>query len=167
MLELFIIRHAKSGWDDPMLSDFDRPLNDRGKKDAPVMGGWLKENGIKPDLIVASPAKRAKKTARVIAESLGYAKDAIVLDESIYEASLESLAYLVCALPSDKSCVFLVGHNPGVTELANLYGDIAVENISTCGIVGISFDAKAWRDVCGNKGHVIVQSAPKKVAEQV
>ncbi|WP_456451237.1 SixA phosphatase family protein [Hydrogenimonas sp.] len=163
MKELFLLRHAKSSWDDPTLGDFDRPLNKRGKEDAPLMGEHLAKLGIKPDLIVASPARRAKKTAKIVAQKLGYDESAIRWVESIYEASPQSLLYLVCSLPEEAKRVMLVGHNPGFTMLANMLGDIAIDNIPTAGVVGIAFDAKSWDDACRSKGHTILFDYPKKL----
>ena len=162
MRELFIMRHAKSSWDDPTLSDFDRPLNRRGKEDAPKMGERLAKMGIRPDLIVASPAKRAKKTAKIVAEKLGYDPDTIVWEKSIYEASPQTLLYLVCQLPESAKRVMIVGHNPGLTMLANVLGDVTIDNIPTAGVVGIAFDAKKWDEACRMKGHTLFFEYPKK-----
>ena len=162
MKELFLLRHAKSSWDDPDLADFDRPLNHRGKEDAPKMGERLRKMGILPDLIVASPAKRAKKTAKIVAEKLGYDVERIVWDERIYEASPQTLLYLVCQLPDDVKKVMIVGHNPGFTMLANILGDIAIDNIPTAGVVGIAFDTKTWDEACRMKGHTLFFEYPKK-----
>jgi len=161
--ELFILRHAKSSWDNPALADFDRPLNSRGKEDAPLMGKHLSKLGIKPDLILSSPAKRAKKTAKIVAEQLGIKPEEIEFRETIYEASAQSLLYLVCQLPDSAKRVMLVGHNPGFTELANILGDIVIENIPTAGIVGIAFDTSKWEEVCRMKGHTILFDYPKKI----
>ncbi len=165
MKELFLLRHAKSSWDDPTLSDFDRPLNERGRRDAPRMGEHLAEMGIEPDLIVASPAKRAKKTAGIVAEKLGYDPGRIRWNESVYEASPQTLLYLVCSLPEDAKRVMLVGHNPGFTMLANMLGDVAIDNIPTAGVVGIAFDAKSWDEACRMKGHTLFFEYPKKLAD--
>ena len=162
MKELFLFRHAKSSWDDPDLADFDRPLNHRGKEDAPKMGERLRKMGILPDLIVASPAKRAKKTAKIVAEKLGYDEERIVWDERIYEASPQTLLYLVCQLPVEAKKVMIVGHNPGLTMLANILGDVAIDNIPTAGVVGIAFDAKKWDEACRMKGHTLFFEYPKK-----
>ena len=156
------MRHAKSSWDDPDLSDFDRPLNHRGKEDAPKMGERLADMGIHPDLIVASPAKRARKTAKIVAEKLGYDGDGIVWEDRIYEASPQTLLYLVCQLPADAKRVMIVGHNPGLTMLANILGDIAIDNIPTAGVVGIAFDTKKWDEACRMKGHTLFFEYPKK-----
>jgi len=161
MRELFILRHAKSSWDDPTLADFDRPLNSRGKEDAPLMGKHLAKLGVKPDLIVSSPAKRAKKTAKIVAEQLGLKPEEIEFRDTIYEASAQSLLYLVC---QSAKRVMLVGHNPGLTQLANILGDIVIENIPTTGIVGVAFQLSKWgEEACRMKGHTILFDYPKKI----
>ena len=162
MKELFLLRHAKSSWDDSDLADFNRPLNHRGKEDAPKMGERLRKMGILPDLIVASPAKRAKKTAKIVAGKLGFDEEKIVWDERIYEASPQTLLYLVCQLPDETKKVMIVGHNPGLTMLANILGDVAIDNIPTAGVVGIAFDAKKWDEACRMKGHTLFFEYPKK-----
>ncbi|WP_457599595.1 SixA phosphatase family protein, partial [Hydrogenimonas sp.] len=144
MRELFLVRHAKSSWDDPTLSDFERPLNERGKRDAPIMGEHLAKLGVHPDLILSSPAKRAKKSAKIFAEALGYDPERIEYLSSIYEASPQTLLYIVCQLPEKAKRVMLVGHNPSLTLLANQLGDIAIDNIPTAGVVGIAFDTGSW-----------------------
>jgi len=163
MRELFILRHAKSSWDDPTLADFDRPLNSRGKEDAPLMGKYLAKLGVKPDLIISSPAKRAKKTAKIVAEQIGFDPRKIEFRETVYEASPQSLLYLVCQFPDSVKRVMLVGHNPGLTELANILGDIAIENIPTAGVVGIAFDTSRWEEACRMKGHTVLFDYPKKL----
>ncbi|WP_456383068.1 SixA phosphatase family protein [Hydrogenimonas sp.] len=163
MKELFIFRHAKSDWDDPQLSDYERPLNKRGREDAPKMGEHLAGLGVVPDLVVSSPAKRAKKTAKIVAGKLGYDPDAIEWVEGIYEASPQSLLYLVCQLPDEAERVMIVGHNPGLTALANMLGDVAVDNIPTAGCVGIVFDTDRWEKACRMKGHTLFFEYPKKV----
>ncbi len=163
MRELFLVRHAKSSWDDPLLADFDRPLNERGKRDAPRMGEHLAGMGVRPDLIVASPAKRAGKTAKIVAEKLGYDPKNIRWVEGIYEASVQSLLYLICSLPDEARRVMVVGHNPGLTHLADILGDMPIDNIPTAGAVGLVFDAKSWDEACRSKGHTLFFEYPKKL----
>ncbi len=163
MRELFLVRHAKSSWDDPTLSDFDRPLNQRGKSDAPMMGEYLAKLGIKFDLIVSSPAKRAKKTAKILAQSLGYDTSKIEYIDSIYEASPQTLLYIICQLPKEAKRVMLVGHNPSLTMLANMLDDVAIDNIPTTGVVGITFDVNSWSEACKTKGHMVMFEYPKKL----
>ena len=114
---LTLLRHAKSDWGDPGLSDFDRPLNERGRKDAPAVGSFFERAGLTPDLIVSSPARRARQTCDLFAQEAGY-KKRISWEESIYAASSQALLAVVRSLPDDVGHVLLVGHNPGFEDLA-------------------------------------------------
>ena len=115
--ELFILRHAKSDWDSGAPTDFERPLNKRGTKDAPLMGRWMKERGLLPDWIVASPAKRAEETVKAVVKALGFAKKQIHWEQRVYEASVRDLSEVLAAVPKKAERVMLVGHNPGLEEL--------------------------------------------------
>ncbi len=159
MKRLYIIRHAKSSWDDESLNDFDRPLNKRGKANAPMMGSRLKENGVMPDIIISSPAKRAKSTAEIIAKEVGY-KNILFLDD-IYEATPKTLYKILSSLDDNNGVVFLVGHNPSLNELAmQLIG--FDDNIPTCGIVGIEFRCKKWAEIAPENAKLFSFDYPKK-----
>jgi len=155
---LYIARHAKSSWDDVSLSDFERPLNKRGKRDAPFMANILKEKGITPDLILSSPAKRAKKTAKHYHEILG---GEIQYDERIYEASLMSLIYLVQETLEKVDSVMIVGHNPGLTALNDKLSDKSIYNIPTAAVVGIVFED----EIAPYKGKQLFFEYPKKYSQ--
>lgn len=146
MKQLFLIRHAKSSWDDMSLSDFDRPLNKRGKRDAPKMGDFLREKSISPDLIVSSPANRALTTAKIIAEKVNYAINDIVERKSIYHAFPTDVIDVIHALPDDKNTVFLFGHNPTFTSLANKFGGVYIDNVPTCGVVALVANIDSWSE---------------------
>jgi phosphohistidine phosphatase len=162
MKRLYLIRHAKSSWAEPGLPDFERPLNGRGKTDAPFMGRRLADHGVRPDLIVSSPAKRARKTARCIAEAVGFARDSIRFDETIYEAEVPSLLGAIARVPAECETLFFVGHNFGISDLAAwlLGRDIGV--LPTCGIVGIEFDGLSWPDLSEGSGRLLFVDFPKK-----
>jgi phosphohistidine phosphatase len=115
--ELLILRHAKSDWHAGARSDFDRPLAKRGKKDAPRVGEWLYREGLVPDLVVSSPAQRAKQTVIRVCDSMDVNKKAILWEDEIYEGGLERLLNVLARCPDDASTVLLVGHNPGLEEL--------------------------------------------------
>ncbi|MEE4379004.1 MAG: histidine phosphatase family protein [Candidatus Competibacteraceae bacterium] len=115
--QLLILRHAKSDWDNEVLTDFDRPLAERGKKDAPRMGAWLHEQGLIPDYVVSSPAKRAKQTVRKVCKELGIADAEIHWEPRIYEASRYTLGQVLADCPAQAQRVLLVGHNPGLENL--------------------------------------------------
>lgn len=115
---LTLLRHAKSDWGDAGLADFDRPLNERGRKDAPLMGRFLAAVGLLPDLVVSSPARRARQTSEAAAQAAGYRRR-IQWEEAIYMASLDTLLAVVQSLPDDAGHALLVGHIPGFEELAS------------------------------------------------
>lgn len=161
-LVLTLVRHAKSGRDDLGLDDIMRPLNEQGLKDAPDMGRRLLKNGVRPDLIVSSPATRALHTARIIAARILYPEKDILKDDSIYAASADELLQLVRGLPNDKSDVMLVGHNPACTDLANFFLHSAPEHIPTCGLVRLAFDAWSWRAVDATCATRLLFDYPKK-----
>lgn len=121
---LLIMRHAKSAWDTDAPTDFERPLSNRGKRDAPRMGEWMHTQGLKPDHVVSSPAGRAKKTASLTCKALDIPKSEINLDQHIYGAVLNDLLTVLREQPRHASTVLLVGHNPGMDELVSyLWGD--------------------------------------------
>lgn len=115
--ELLILRHAKSDWSEPGISDFDRPLNARGKRDAPRIGAWLEKRGLQPDYVVASPARRARATARRVAKRVGFNRGAIDYRPRLYLAELGALLEVVGVAPELAQRVLLVGHNPGLEML--------------------------------------------------
>lgn len=160
MKTLTLIRHAKSSWDDASLNDFDRPLSKRGKNDAPFMAKILKEQGTHPDIILSSPALRARKTAQVFAKELEF-EHAITYNEAIYEANVKTLLQIVTSLDKKLSSVFLVGHNPSLNELAAHFLEFN-ENIVTCGVVEIAFDCQKWSEINSHNARLLSFSYPKK-----
>lgn len=162
MKKLILVRHAKSSWKHPELSDFERPLNKRGKRDAPFMAKLLMDEDVHPDLIVTSPAVRALTTAKVIAEELDYPEENIVKNESIYEADTQELLQIINNFPEDKKTIMMLGHNPGFTLLSNYITDKRIDNIPTCGIVNIDLNVEKWKDVDFDNGKIISFDYPKK-----
>ena len=146
MKTLLILRHAKSSWGDPSLADHERPLNARGKRDAPRMGRLARDERLGPDLIISSDAVRARLTAEAMAEAIGYRRQ-ILLDARLYHASpAEILAALRRAVQDDVSTVMIVGHNPGLEELmAQLTGDR--EPIPTAALAQIALPIQRWADL--------------------
>jgi phosphohistidine phosphatase len=161
MKNLILIRHAKSSGKDEFLDDRERPLNERGKREACSMGKRLKTLHIRPDLILASPARRARKTAERIAREVGYPVREIVLSDAAYMAGAAGLADLIHAADDGRACIFLVGHNPDLTELANRLADQPVGDLPTCGIVSLEFPTTSWKDVGEGSGHVAFVDFPK------
>lgn len=145
MKTLILVRHAKSSWDIAGQKDFDRTLNERGKRDAPEMAQRLKEKGVKIDVIVSSPAKRAFKTARYFAEVFKRDKDDIQSVDQLYEAPLETFYSVVAGLDNKHETVALFAHNPGITAFANTLTDVRTDNMPTCSLFAVQADADDWK----------------------
>lgn len=160
MKKIYLVRHAKSFWGDQSIPDFDRPLNKRGKKDAPFMGQVLNENKIIPDLIIASPAKRTKKTAMVIADKVGYPVKKILYNEELYEASYSTIIKVLKKLDEEYTSVMMFAHNPGLTLLNNHVSNQYIDNIPTCGIVGLELEKK-WSELDKNTCKFLFFEYPK------
>ncbi len=144
MKKLYLVRHAKSDWSDPGKSDFERGLNKRGKRSIPLMAKALKKRGIMPDLILSSGAKRAKKTAKGLAKELDY-KGEILFDDALYFTEPEEMMEKIRDTDDRCETLFLVGHNPEMTELSNLLTGTYIDNIPTLGIVGMTLPIKKWK----------------------
>jgi len=162
MKTLYVARHAKSSWDNPKLDDFDRPLNNRGKKDAPLMGEMLKKRNCMPDIIITSPAKRAKKTANKIAGKLNFNKHLILKDKRLYHAGVNVIASVISEVDEAYDKLMIFGHNPGFTDFVNHISDAGLDNIPTCGVVIIKFDIDSWQDISSTKGAIEAFEYPKK-----
>jgi len=161
---LYLVRHAKSSWQNLSLNDFERPLNKRGKRDAPFMGDRLQKHKVRPDILVSSPARRARKTARTIAGKIDYPLKKIIFMEEIYAEGLDALVSLLKGLDDSLRTVMLVGHNPNLTMLAELLTSKAVGNIPTCGIFCMEFNTDSWQDIAPGSGSFIFLDYPKKHA---
>ncbi len=145
MKTLLILRHAKSSWNDPTLSDHDRPLNKRGKRDAPNMGRLIRTEGLVPGLILSSTAKRARRTAEAVAEYSGYEHE-IRFTRDLYHADPEDYLYLLRNLSDEFDSVMVVGHNPGQQELLEiLTGD--VEHFPTAALAQVSLPIQSWGEL--------------------
>ena len=164
MKTLYLARHAKSFWADQSIPDFDRPLNKRGKRDAPFIGEVLNDKKVKPDLIICSPAKRTKKTAIEIAEKLSYPEKKILYDEDLYEASSNILIKIIKKINEKYDSVMIFGHNPGLTLLNNHISDHYIDNIPTCGVVALQLDLK-WSELDKNTCKFVFFEYPKLYLE--
>lgn len=149
---LYLIRHAKSDWSVNGQKDFDRELNSRGYNDAPRMGRKLYDLNVKPDIIISSPAARAKLTAELIAEQIKYETDKIIFEEEIYEASVRTLLAVINTIDDQFASAAIFGHNPGLTYLAEYLTKKTIGNIPTCGVVEISFKLDSWKEISGDLG---------------
>jgi len=161
--QLYLIRHAKSSWSHPELADFDRPLNKRGKKNAPLIAGRLSSRGIIPQCIVSSPARRARKTARHMADGTGFKKSEIIYEKGLYYAEYQDVITIIENYFSDVEILFVVGHNSTITDLAeNLTGDSLV-NVPTCGVVAIEYSGKNNFHILSESGSLLFFDYPKKM----
>ena len=159
--QLLLIRHAKSDWSTPSLSDFDRPLNERGKHDAPMMAKRLLDKKISIDAFVSSPAKRAKKTAGEFAKKYEHDRDSILFIEELYAAPEEIFYEVIAGLDDRFNTVAIFSHNPGITDFANGLTDARIDNIPTCGIFAIRLHADHWADFAKGKKEFWFADYPK------
>lgn len=167
MKTIILVRHAKSSWKDPNLDDFDRPLNTRGKRNAPFMGQKLKERQIMPDLMLSSPAQRAKKTAIAIAKAIDYPKKGIKYNDNMYHTSASYLLEMVRGQDDKHDTIMLFGHNPGFNDLADmLLEKNPVHNIPTTGVYCIGFEVDSWKKVREGKGGAIFFDYPKRYKDK-
>ena len=159
---LYLLRHAKSSWKDASLRDFDRPLKERGKKAADVVGQHLAAEKLQFPLVICSPAQRTRETLQIVLRSSGLTIEER-FDERIYEASLGDLLQVVWEIPDDKQEVILVGHNPGFEELlAFLTGER--RRMPTCALSRIKFEV-SWKDIKAGEGSLEWFITPKELAD--
>lgn len=162
MKTVYLVRHAKSSWDYHSLRDSERPLNDRGIRDAPHMAKVLRKKGVKPDAIISSPAVRALTTATFFKNELGIEGDDILIRDEIYEAVAPTIVRLIQKLPEDLDTVMIFGHNPTFTNVANLFTEKYISNMPTCSIVRIDADVMEWKSFKEGKGKVTEFHYPKE-----
>lgn len=162
MKKLYLIRHAKSSWSEAGLSDFERPLNQRGNRDAPFMSKLLKEKNVKPDRIISSSAIRAFSTAKIFANELNYAVDDILNLPSLYEAIASEILEIIQSVDDNINSLMVFGHNPGLTSLSNHLSDRQVDNMPTCSISCIDFETNSWKNVNIGTGKLVAFEFPKK-----
>ncbi len=162
MKTLLIVRHAKSSWKDSSMPDIDRPLNQRGKDDAPFMGTLLHDKKIKPDTIITSPAKRANTTAKLMAAKMNFDEVDICVLNEMYLADVNDLMDVVHSIDDNHNVAMIVGHNPGLTNLTNYIANCNIDNIPTCGIVCIEFAVDSWNHVAKKNSRLVFFEYPKK-----
>ena len=158
---LTLVRHAKSDWKDTSLSDKERPLNRRGERDAPKMGRRLVKHGIRPSLIIASPAVRAWTTAKIIARKISYPAEFLQREETLYLASLNELLDAVAAQDDGFKSLMVVGHNPGLTDFANFLVPGLTNNLPTAGVVSVQFEGDDWSLYEQAKTELLTYDYPK------
>ncbi|MCC9166486.1 SixA phosphatase family protein [Pontibacter harenae] len=158
---LYILRHAKSSWKFDELSDQDRPLNNRGRSDAPLMGQELASRGVTTDLIVSSPAVRAISTATLVAKELGYDPDNIVVDNRIYGSDKHELLEVVQETPVDVNSVMIVGHNEAISDFAQMLSPEPLSSLPTAGVVALEFNSESWYEIKKENGNLLFIDFPK------
>ncbi|KAA5549183.1 SixA phosphatase family protein [Adhaeribacter rhizoryzae] len=163
MKTLYLMRHAKSSWDFPELSDHDRPLNNRGRKDAPLMGRELASREVTVDLIVASSAVRALTTATLVARELEYDTEKIAVEEEIFQASKQDLLSIIKNIPNQFDKVLLVGHNYTISELANLLSPEMVPTMPTAAVVCLNFNCDTWAEIAKQNAAFAFYEYPKNL----
>ena len=164
MKTLTIVRHAKSSWKDSSLPDNKRPLNRRGERDAPEMGRRIQEHGIRPSLIVSSPAVRAWTTAKVIAQAISYPREFLQKEDRLYLASLDDILDVVVAQDNGFNNLMVVGHNPGLTDFVNFLVPGLTNNLPTAGVVSVQIDQDNWSLYERPGAELLVHDWPKKPA---
>lgn len=156
---IYFIRHSKAKKEGS--SDFDRDLSEKGKQNAEFMGKRLKKHKVLPDMIFASPAKRAIKSANLLARETKFKKD-IIQVKDLYNASLENMLEFINSIDDKYNAIFIVGHNPSITQISELLSDSDIGNIPTGGIFCIKFDCCSFKDLKAHHGHALFFDYPKK-----
>ena len=162
MKRLLLLRHAKSSWDHPGLDDFERPLNDRGRRDAPRVGRYLADHDRRPDHVLCSPARRTDETWRAVSEALG-GDVPFEFEPSLYLAPPSTILRLVQSQPIDIETLLVIGHNPGTEEVAlRLVGSGSSDalnrmrtKVPTAALIEIEFDVGRWGEVETGQGRLI------------
>ncbi len=146
MRSLFLIRHAKSSWDDASQTDFDRPLNSRGHRDAPEMAKRLHEKRENIDLFISSPAKRTLTTCEYFAKTFGKKNKDIIKAPQLYEANPPAFFDVIAQLNDLFDSVAIFSHNPAITDFVNSLTEIRIDNMSTCAIFAVQAKTQKWKE---------------------
>lgn len=158
---LLLIRHAKSSWDDLLMPDFERPLNERGQKNAPEMAQRLINRTLIPQQLISSPALRALSTAKIFASNLNIKHSEIIQEKRIYEANTQTLLSIVNNIDDSTEFAALFGHNPGLSNLANYLCDEAEFYMPTCGMILLKFPFDEWQMLSKDTGKLLFFDFPK------
>ena len=165
MKTLYLMRHAKSSWNFDELSDRERPLNDRGRDDAPRMGQALAKRQITPAIIVSSPAVRALSTAVLVAREVQYPHDKIRVEPTLYEADLDTVLAVIRALPNEANSALLTGHNPTFTDVANhLLPSPLSGELPTAAVVCVRFLVDNWAEIAPANAEFYFYDYPHNVS---
>ncbi len=165
MKTLILVRHAKSSWDNMGMDDIDRPLNERGKEDAPVMAKRLKDKKIDIDIFISSEAKRAHKTCKYFAKEYDLDKKDIVLVDKLYGASVIAFLEVISKLNDKHKCAIIFSHNPGITEFANTLTTVHVDNMPTCSMFAVQANISRWLEFPKSEKNFLFFDYPKNPLE--
>ena len=166
MKTLFLLRHAKSSWNNPTLEDRHRPLNSRGKRDAPLMGSRFMARDEALDQLITSPATRARSTAELFAEACGFPRQKIAEEADLYFTSTRSIVDLIVKQDKETQSLMLVFHNPDITYFANsIDTSQQIVNVPTCGLIKLTCDIQNWRDWSVSSTRFNYFDYPKKVSD--
>jgi phosphohistidine phosphatase len=163
MKALYLLRHAKSSWKEPGLQDFDRPLNHRGREAAPLVGQFVRKGGLRVDLLLSSPAARARQTAALVREAAGLTAE-LLYDERIYEADAAALLEVVRQAAESADALMLVGHNPGMEGLLELLTGERQE-MPTAALACVSLDVEKWDRARAGAGRLEWLVRPKELSK--
>ncbi|EPR68584.1 SixA phosphatase family protein [Cyclobacterium qasimii] len=166
MKKLVICRHAKSSWDDPKLKDHERPLSNRGLRDAPMMAARMNTNSIFPEKIFTSDATRAKMTAEFYLKAFEKIDVVYEVSNALYMASVTELLKEIKKTSNKIDSLFIFGHNPGLTELTNYLGQ-PLENLPTAAIMGFKFDATSWENISSDNASYWMFDFPKNTSPKI
>ncbi len=161
MNSIYLVRHANSGWENAQVTDFERTLSAKGRKEAAEMALRLFEKGVRPDLIVSSPAGRALETAEIFAERFDYSPEYIMKKIEIYDGDVEMLAGIVRELPRERQTVIVFGHNPTISHFASWLSGKLLGQMQTCGIVRIDLGKVNWSTIKKDCGKAVWNGHPK------
>jgi phosphohistidine phosphatase len=161
MKKLYLVRHAKSSWDDYLLTDKKRPLSERGKRDAPAMAGMLRDKDPDLEYIVSSPAKRALETAKIFRKAFNLSKERMDKDSRLYLASPSTIVEVIQSVDDQYQSLAIFGHNPGMTDFLNRFSAAAIDNIPTCGVARIDIDIDFWKKFSFESGKLVAFYYPK------
>ena len=161
MKNLIIVRHCKSSWKDPILSDFDRPLNKRGNIDGELMSNYLREKEKKIDKLILSTSIRTRLTSKYFIEKIHF--NSISYLDELYHASYSEIIKIISKIENNFNNIMVIGHNPGLTELINYFTDMRIYNIPTTGIIKVEFKEDEWSKITENKGKIVYKKFPKEL----
>ncbi|MBK7762737.1 MAG: histidine phosphatase family protein [Bacteroidetes bacterium] len=163
MKRLILIRHAKSDWSNLQQKDFDRELNSRGLRDAPMMGNRLAKRELGIDLLLSSTAKRTEQTSKMIAKELAFPFEKIMWTDKLYHAPAAIIEDVILEIEDDFNCIVVVCHNNGITDFINQLAGNIIDNLPTCGMVGFDIESDTWRNLSMAKKKLLFYDYPKNL----